>query len=85
MATIPTFERALAKASLAPLQVKVSSFDMLEKLILSGRYFLLTDTREMARKKAAMESFMAGQLVTEGLISTGQAKVIRYPRDRSLT
>ena len=67
MATIPTFERALVKASLAPLEVKVSSFDMLAKLILSGRYFVLADTREMVRKKVAMESFMARQLVTEGV------------------
>ena len=67
MATIPTFERALVKVSLPPLEVEVSSFDMLAKLILSGQYLLLEDTREMARKKVAMESFMAGQLVTEGV------------------
>ena len=38
---------------------------MLEKLILSGRYVLLEDTREMVRKKVAMVNFMAGQLVTK--------------------
>ena len=67
MATIPTFERALVKASLAPLEVKVPSFNMLAKLILSGRYFLLADAREMVRKTVARESFMAGKLVTEGI------------------
>ena len=65
MATIPTFERALVKASLAPLEVKVSSFDMLAKLILSGRYFLLAGTREMARKKVAMESYKVTRRVSE--------------------
>ena len=65
MATIPTFERALVKASLAPLEVKVSSLNILAKLILSGRYFLLADTKDMAINKVAMERFMAGQLVTE--------------------
>ena len=78
MATMPTLERALVKASLTLLDVKVPSFDMSTKLILSGWNVPLADAREIVAKVVASESFMAEQLQQQQkLINADQTYEIR--------
>ena len=78
MATMPTLDRALVKASLTLLDVKVPSFDMSTKLILSGRNAQLADAREVVTKAVEIENFMARQLQQQQkLITADQTYEIR--------